>query len=367
MRKMACIVFILFTLVILASCSPTQTVSVVPSSSNPLTDDVSSEPEPANLGNVALTKDQSDKLSALLTGALNMSDISSGNSTYFKDPSDLRVKDLLGFVYIILNNMPESVGAESVVTTSPISSDLVKYIIYSAFGELYEPKEGDCCGERLAFAGENFMMEPGDDYLITAYPYSFSHDYSGYLLVKYYMISYDMAVSKYLGKGEAVIFEDVDSHFDYTLLSLSKSNDEFAFSSAEASSNLPKNASNTYVAGNAIDGNDNTAWATDNGIDEWIKLSFDKPNSINGLVLHFGDWSSEDSFVEHSLPECCEIEFSDGTTLTDEYCETFEIGDDTCCIFDKPINTSYVKISITGVVQGNGLNWNTYVSEIKPI
>jgi hypothetical protein len=252
--------------------------------------------------------------------------------------------------------------------TGTISSEDVEYIIRSAFGVDYIPKEGDSAGEGLLYSGGSFEFGADDGVIVNALPYSFTRQSSDRLMVKLNM-TYDYVPGiSFEGKAEAVLQEDANSLFGYRLVSLTKENvSDIAFTIAEASSYLPVNGMETYAAANAIDGDDSTAWVTQGGKGEWIKLSFDKPQDITGLILHFGDWTSDDAFDQHAMPSYCQIEFSDGSFLEGS-CESQEIGDDNCFMFQKVISTSYVNITITDITKGNGgTNGGVYVSDIKSI
>lgn len=391
MKKIALLTALFLVIVLLSSCNSVPAMTVQPPAASSsaqvtaspdethapvLTPVLSASPSVAPQtpqtavaggGDIVLTDTQKKKIDALLTGALNMSDIDTESGTFFQDASTLPMGDLLGFAYIILSDEPVSVGRKSMDTSGPVSSKFVEDIIRSAFGVDYKPRKGDCAGEGLQYTGGSFMFAAGDDALIAAYPFSFTRQPSDSLLIKFNMIYDYVPGTGYEGKGEAVLLEDTKSLFGYRLVSLTKANDaDITFTGAEASSSLPADGSSTYIAANAIDGKDGTAWVTNGGKGEWIRLSFDKPQDINGLVLHFGDWSSNDAFEKHALPASCRLDFSDGTSIVDKFCQSYEIGDDTCFAFDKVINTSYIKITITDITEGTA-GGGVYVSEIKPI
>lgn len=346
-----------------SASSSVQASEPSPTSSAPV---ITNTPEPSQSGeNVNLTDKQKHEIDALLTGALNMS--GNGNATFFQDADSLTASDLLGFVYVVLNDMSDSVGEPTIQDSKELKINTVKKIIGSAFSVDYKPRKGDNAGEALMYTGSSFTLNPGDDALISARPYSITLQPSGSILFKFDMMGDNVPGTNYKGKGEAVLQEDANSLFEYRLISLTKGDGpDISITGAETSSSLPANGSGTYSAANAIDGNDSTAWVTKEGKGEWIKLSFDKPYDLTGLILHFGDWSSEDVFHEHAMPSSCHIDFSDGSSLEDN-CYTLELGDDTCFTFGKVINTSYVKITITDILEGDdGANGGVYVSEIKP-
>jgi len=316
--------------------------------------------------NVILTSTQKVKIEALLTGALNMSSYCTGRATFFNEISSLSTDDFLEFVYIILDFESDSIGREY-MGTGTISSKDVKTIIRSAFGVDYIPKEGDSAGEGLLYSGGSFDFEADDGVIIDAHPYSFTRQSSDRLMVKLNMTYGYIPGTSFEGKAEAVLQEDANSLFGYRLVSLTEVNvTDIAFTSAEASSYLPANGLDIYAAANAIDGDDSTAWVTQGGKGEWIRLSFDKPENMTGLILNFGDWSSDEAFAQHAMPSYCRIEFSDGSFFEGS-CEPQEIGDDNCFTFQKVISTSYVIITITDITEGNnGTNGGVYVSDIKP-
>lgn len=338
--------------------TPVSSVSPVAGSHTP-------QPSAANVENVVLNKEQNKKINALLTGALNISGES--KATFFQDTSALTVDDLLGFVDVIINDEYSSVGMKS-MNTGTVSCKVVENIIHSAFNIDYIPQEGDSFGDVLQYDGDSFMFGASDDILVSAYPYSIRRQPLGNILIKFNIETYGPPELYYLCKGEAVLQEDADSLFGYRLVSLMKADDsDLTFTLAQASSCLSADGSKTYGAQNVIDGDDSTVWAGKNGKGEWIKLYLNKPQYITGLILHFGDWSSDNAFDEHALPATCRLDFSDGTSIVDEHCQSCRIGDDTCFDFNKMINTSYIKITITDIVEGSeGTGGGVYISEIKP-
>ena len=353
------IAIILLVLVLLASCSPTQTVVVVTHSPNPVTNSDSSVSDTAYIDNITLTSEQNNKLFALFEATLNMCG-DWGDPTFFKDSSAFSVDDLLSFAYTVINDT--NLIDEDYIDTETVNSEMIQNIIRSAFGIDYTPQKGDSYGELLQYNGDSFNFEGSDPQLLFTHTYSVERLSSGNLLIKYHVLADDRPLEGYICKGEAVLQEDDESLFGYRLVSMSICEDaDIVFTGAEASTNM----SPTGVE-SAIDGNDNTAWVA-GGNEDWIKLSFDEPQNVSGLILHFGNWSSEDAFNESCLPASCLIEFSDGTSVIDEDCQSLEIGDDTCFFFDEVKNTSYIKVTITSVAEGSGSDMGVYVSEIKPI
>ncbi len=303
-----------------------------------------------------------ERIEELLAGALNMSD-NAGRPLFFHDASTLTANRLLEFVYTVINDYGEAGDVPE--DTGVVSAKVVKKIIRSAFGVDYTPRKGDRYGDLLRYKGGSFVFEGSDPQLLDASPYVMIRKSAGSLLVKFNIVKDVRPNIAYRGKGEALLEEDASSLFGYRLISLTKANEAaIAFTSAEASACLPADGIKTFFATNVIDSNDGTAWAASVGKQEWIMLSFGKPQDITGLVLHMGDWSSEDAFYEHDRSVSFRLDFSDGTSINDGF-ETIDFGGNPCIAFERVINTTYIKITFTfmdAADQGS----NLYVSEIKP-
>lgn len=315
-----------------------------------------------------ISDEQYYNIFSLLSGALSMS-ADYSNTCFFENADSLSADNLLRFVYIILNNTGVDVGVERTSSCETVSSEAVEDIIRSAFGVNYTPKEGDGLNSLLEYDGENFEFGASDDISTDLYTYSITDLDSGQLLFKFNIVCGGPPDDTYIGKGQAVLQKDPSSLFGYHLISLTAGKDKnISFTRAKASSSLPVNEGRKFTAINAIDGKDDTAWATDKGVGEWIKLSFGKREKITGLILHFGDWSNDGDLYNSGMPIPFNLEFSDGTVIKGAYDGyTNEADFNPCITFGKAIKTSYVKITITDIADGSaGAGGGFYISEIKP-
>lgn len=85
---------------------------------------------------------------------------------------------------------------------------------------------------------------------------------------------------------------------------------------------------------NVIDGSYRTAWVEDasgDGIGEWLKLSFDRTYSINGVSVSNGYKKSSDLYQKNSRAEKIRLHFSDGSYRDYTLKDVFE-GEQLHCV-----------------------------------
>ncbi|MEC0235353.1 discoidin domain-containing protein [Paenibacillus kribbensis] len=128
-----------------------------------------------------------------------------------------------------------------------------------------------------------------------------------------------------------------------------------------ASSTLSDQAGNSYTAGNIMDGDASTAWCEGvkgDGIGEWIKIDFGSMQELKGFELINGLAKSSNAFQVNNRVKRMKLEFSNGQTLT--------IDNDFISnqFLDKPIYSSFVKITIEAVEKGSKYH-DTCMSEIR--
>lgn len=128
-----------------------------------------------------------------------------------------------------------------------------------------------------------------------------------------------------------------------------------------ASSILPDQAGNSYAARNIMDGDASTAWCEGvkgDGIGEWIKIDFGSVQKLKGFELINGLAKSSNAFQANNRVKRMKLEFSNGQTMM--------IDNDFISnqFLDKPIHTSFVKITIEAVERGSKYH-DTCMSEIR--
>ena len=132
-----------------------------------------------------------------------------------------------------------------------------------------------------------------------------------------------------------------------------------------ASSAEPGKDGVDYEAKNVSDGKAGTAWCEGvpgSGLGSWVQVDVDGgPKTISAIKIWNGYWYSGDFWARHNRAKEIELEFSDGSvqkfTLKDE--KAPEI-----VRFTKPVSTSFVKLKVRSVYNGNTFN-DTVISEIQ--
>lgn len=143
--------------------------------------------------------------------------------------------------------------------------------------------------------------------------------------------------------------------------------DAVAFESATASSVLPDEAGHNYSPSNVLK-NDSTCWCEgveSYGEGEYIQLTLFGEQTLYGLDIINGYAGTEKQYNYNSKPSKIKVEFSGGETMTTdlEVYGASERNKIQSLIFDKPVVTSYVKITIISVAKGEcGDTCLTYVA-----
>ncbi|MEK4457671.1 discoidin domain-containing protein [Paenibacillus sp. FSL R10-2748] len=128
-----------------------------------------------------------------------------------------------------------------------------------------------------------------------------------------------------------------------------------------ASSTLPDQAGNSYVARNIMDGDASTAWCEGvkgDGIGEWIKIDFGTMQELKGFELINGLAKSSKAFQANNRVKRMKLEFSNGQTMMidNDFIRNH--------FLDNPIHTSFVKITIEAVERGSKYH-DACMSEIR--
>lgn len=171
--------------------------------------------------------------------------------------------------------------------------------------------------------------------------------------------------SEFAGYFMAVLEENPDSIYGYTLCSMEKipGNQYFGLMGASASSALQQ-ISISCEAENVLDGDLSTAWVegvSGVGIQQWIRLE-----TVNGSRLELSDIQFTMGY--HKTPELLEkngwpyrirIECEDGyqqEAVLNDYIDVVHL--------DKPVFTSWIKITILDAYEGSKFD-DTCITEIQ--
>lgn len=148
--------------------------------------------------------------------------------------------------------------------------------------------------------------------------------------------------------------ESLGAEIEYATTSLEKAT---YFSGASASSVLPDQAEFNYSASNVLIDND-ACWCENNsnaGVGEWIKLELPREQLLSGLKIINGYAGTATQYTENGKLKKITIEISTGQTVSTtlnvfsvDQRNTIQYID-----FTTPVATSYVKIYIDSVVEGN--------------
>lgn len=111
-----------------------------------------------------------------------------------------------------------------------------------------------------------------------------------------------------------------------------------------------------YIPANVLDDDSFSSWVLNDdkyGENEWIKISFDKEIEVNKLYIlnGFGDREDKETYKKDNRVKTLEAEFSNGENQTIE----LEDGslDEQEIVLEKPVTTSYVKLTIKDVYKGS--------------
>ncbi len=186
-------------------------------------------------------------------------------------------------------------------------------------------------------------------------------------------ISYSIDYAESFYKFEALLQKNANSVFNgYSVASLSVRELDRSVRDITASSVLAPQSGNTYVPGNAFDQNFATAWVegeSGTGVGSSITFSFDGPETVYGVSVLPGYWKNQDTYQQNGRPTDFIISFSDGSFTAmyligsePEYGtaeESYEY-----VLFDRPVETDSVTLTITGAVAGTRFE-DTCITEIQ--
>lgn len=119
------------------------------------------------------------------------------------------------------------------------------------------------------------------------------------------------------------------------------------------------------MAENTVDGSYRTAWvenADDDGIGEWIELSFDRTYTINGIEISNGYKKSADLYAKNNRPHEVRLHFSDGSYQDYSLDDVFEGAQR--LTFPKRVTTNLVRIEIRSVYAGTTYQ-DTCITELQ--
>ena len=142
---------------------------------------------------------------------------------------------------------------------------------------------------------------------------------------------------------------------------------QFGKITVTTSSTLPPQAGNSYAPGKLMDGDTRTAWvegAADDGVGEWIKVTYDSPMRIKRIYFANGYGKTDKSYRENGRIRDAEISIEAGsftTTLPDGN------GEQTISLPASMAGkkTRWVKLAIKSVYPGTKYE-DTAFAEFRP-
>lgn len=184
-------------------------------------------------------------------------------------------------------------------------------------------------------------------------------------------VNIDQAKTFY--KFEAVLKQNSRSVFSgWSVASVTVRDLDRTVRDITASSVLASQAGNSYEPSMAFDQDHATAWvegAAGTGLGSSITFTFSGPETVWGVSVLPGYWKDPDVYAKNGRPTALEISFSDGTrqsmdlpAVDAQYAlaeESYEY-----VLFDRPVETSFVTLTITGAVPGTVYE-DTCITEIQ--
>lgn len=147
-------------------------------------------------------------------------------------------------------------------------------------------------------------------------------------------------------------------HFNLLSYKKGKQHTVTSFRKASASSVLKSQGGNSYSASNLVDQNSDTAWmegVSGYGAGSWVKVAASKPHKVYGVAIRNGYNKSDKTYTVNARPQKVKFTFSGKRhfvyTLNDN--RMYGEGYTDIILFDKPIKTEYVKMTIQNVYKGN--------------
>lgn len=148
----------------------------------------------------------------------------------------------------------------------------------------------------------------------------------------------------------------IDAQVEYETKKTVVSNASY-FVSASASSVLGDQQGHSYVPSNVMHDND-ACWcenASDEGVGEWIRLDLPELQKVSGLRIINGYAGTAMQYDYNSKISELNIEFSNGRS-TNVSLNVFNTADRKTVQtirFNEPVETEYVRLTITGVTKGD--------------
>lgn len=147
-------------------------------------------------------------------------------------------------------------------------------------------------------------------------------------------------------------------HFNLLSYKKKKQHTVTSFQKASASSVLKSQGRSSYSASNLVDQSTDTAWmegVSGYGVGSWIKVAASRPYEVYGVAIRNGYNKSDKSYTVNARPQKVKFTFSGKGnfvyTLNDS--RMYGEGYTDIILFDEPIQTEYVKMTIQSVYKGN--------------
>lgn len=147
-------------------------------------------------------------------------------------------------------------------------------------------------------------------------------------------------------------------HFNLLSYKKGKQHTVTSFQKASASSVLKSQGGISYSASNLVDQNSDTAWmegVSGYGAGSWVKVAASKPYEIYGVAIRNGYNKSDKSYTVNARPKKVKFTFSSKGNFVCTLNDNRLYGEDytDIILFDEPVQTEYVKMTIQSVYKGN--------------
>lgn len=162
----------------------------------------------------------------------------------------------------------------------------------------------------------------------------------------------------------------LDRMADYTILS-----DETVFpllnevscSNSTATSVLTGDSGRTYGTDYLFDNDMSTSWQegeSDDGVGQSLTFTFDNTAEIRAIALWIGSESSNNSYLDSNRPSDITVSITCGDLSNEQEMTLDDIDGEQMIVFDEPIPTDSLTITIDGVYKGRQFR-DTAISEMK--
>ena len=241
------------------------------------------------------------------------------------------------------------------------SYDAIQKLTQSTLGRDFPTKR---CADWLYTSGEEVIYSPaaGEHETMSVQAYDQKDDT---IIAVGTGAQFGCASGEYRGCFRAILKQNPDSIYGYTLVSISpiQENQDFNNLSASASSELAE-TTRTHHAKNVLDEDLTTIWCEGVegvGVGQWIylKTADNSDLDISMITFYAGHHKSEDHLAKNGWPSSLLIEGEDG------FCQTVDLYDyiDTV-VLDRPFRSSWIKITILSAEAGYKYE-DTCISEIQ--